>query len=108
MIRTIASARSSSEEERQRNTITGVSTVSAGRRTESVPAQYSDTMQSYEPLNYYTPVQTPEMLTVTNTTADIDIPQIYEPAVYTLPSTCLGPSSDTADHVYAVLEEPIN
>lgn len=108
MIRTTASARSSSKEERRGNTSTSVSAVSAGRRTESISAQYSDTTQSYKPLSYYTPAQTPAMSTVTNTTADIDIPRVYEPAAYTLPSTCLGQCSDTADHVYAVLEEPIN
>ena len=108
-----ASAKSSSEEERQRSTRSsaGVGTTSANRRiaavnksVESVPAQScdSDAIQTYEPLNYYSPVQ---ISTVTNTT---DVPRVYEPAAYTLPSTCLGQSSDTADHVYAVLEEPIN
>ena len=115
-ISTTASAKSSSEEERQRSTITstGVSTIiSAGRRTtavnkcaESVPTQHSDATQAYEPLNYYSPVQTLATSTVTSCTTDV--PRIYEPAAYALPSTCMGQSSDTADHVYAVLEEPIN
>ncbi len=109
-IRTTTSANlgSSGDEERQRNTITGVSTVSltAIRRTESVPAQDSDATQSYEPLNYYSPIQTPPTSTVA--TVDVEVSRVYEPAAYTLPSTCLGQVADTTDHVYAVLEEPIN
>ena len=109
MIRsTTTSANRSSRDGRQRNTCAGVSTVSAFRKTESVPAQECDATQSYEPVDYYSPVQTTVMSTGTNTTADADMPKIYEPAAYTLPSTCLGQMSDTADHVYAVLEEPIN
>ena len=112
MIRTTTSANvgSSCANERQRNTSTRVSTVSAVNRTESAPAQDSDTTQSYEPLNYYSPVQsqTPTTPRVTNTTADVETPRAYELAAYTLPSTCLGQISDTTDHVYAVLEEPIN
>lgn len=114
MIRTTTSANigSSCANERQRNTSTSthMSTVPAVNRTESVPAQYSDTTQSYEPLNYYSPVQsqTPMIPRVTNTTSDVETPRVYEPAAYTLPSTRLDQISDTTDHVYAVLEEPIN
>jgi hypothetical protein len=109
-IRTTTSANlgSSGNEERRRNTITSVSTVPAVKRTasESVPVQNSDATQSYEPLNYYSPVQTPPTSSVA--TADVEVQRVYEPAAYTLPSTCLGQVADTTDHVYAVLEEPIN
>ena len=99
-----ASARSPNTEEGSRNTSTGISAALGGRRTESVPTQYSDVTQTYaEPHNYYSNERL--AATAPNTT---ETPRVYESVAYTLSSTCLGQDSGIADHVYAVLEEPID